>query len=121
MDCDNDAGLRDDALDAALESEKTANVGLPWARLPKWERVKRLAAFADVYAAAEGLDEAGSRRLHVYLRKALEAGRIQRARDVVYDKGTGMVSAIPGLSRAPDTGRFTLRSNVPVSGARDKE
>ena len=112
MDDDKDTVFSDGALDAALESEKTACVGLPWARLPKWERVKRLAVFAGEYAEAEGLDASGSARLHAYLRKALEAGRIQRARDVVYDKDTGKVSAVPGLSRAPDTGRFTLRSNA---------
>ncbi len=97
-------------IDAALRSEMTQRAPLPWARLPKWEKVKALGVFTQAYADANSLDENATGSLSTYLRKALDGRRLQCGKDVVYDKVDCVITAIPGLGRSPGSGRFTLRS-----------
>jgi hypothetical protein len=98
-------------LDAVLCSEMAQRAPLPWARLPKWEKVKALGVFTQEYSSSNDLDKDTAVALLRYLRKALDGRRLQCSRNVAYDKTARIITAIPGLSRSPSTGRFTLRSD----------
>ena len=102
------------ALDAALEREKIATPNLPWPRVPKLQRIAKLSDFCDRYATENGLDVETKAVLWKYLRGALDNRRIHRAKDVVYDNETGMLTAIPGLKYYAKTQRYTLKREETV-------
>ena len=108
-------------IDQVLAQEMTATKGLPWSRLPKIERVQKLNEFCERHTEAEGLDAATSELLSRYLRNALEQRRIHRAKDVVYDKDTGKITAIPGLKYHTKTGRYTLKREEPEKRTQRKK
>ena len=51
-----------------------------------------------------------SKDMKQFLKDGLERKKLQRVKDVGYDKGTGMIRSIPALSYNKTTRKFTLRN-----------
>ena len=97
-------------LDKFLEDDKTQNLLEPWSKLDKTGKIKKLLAYTDKYAAEHGLTEEEKEELVAFFKDCMDKKRIQRVKDVVYDKETGTISDIPSLSYNKGSKHFTLKN-----------
>jgi hypothetical protein len=101
-----------DSLDKFLESEKTANSAEPWSKLDKTIKIKKLLAYAETYKVNKNLDENDYNILVTYLKDCLDRKKLLKVKEVIYDKETGLIKDIPGLThnKTSNSNNFTLRS-----------
>lgn len=99
-----------DNLDKFLENERTCNENDSWSNLDKTAKIRKLNAFALEYAKQHELNEAQTEELGKFLKDALDHKKIQRVKDVMYDKTTGLIKSIPALAFNKPTNHFTLRN-----------
>jgi len=99
-----------DNLDKFLENERTCNENDSWSNLDKTAKIRKLNAFSVEYAKQHELNEAQTEELCKFLKDALDHKKIQRVKDVMYDKTTGLIKSIPALAFNKPTNHFTLRN-----------
>lgn len=99
-----------DNLDKFLENERTCNENDSWSNLDKTAKIRKLNAFSLEYAKQHELNEAQTEELGKFLKDALDHKKIQRVKDVMYDKTTGLIKSIPALAFNKPTNHFTLRN-----------
>ena len=97
-------------IDEFLEREKLTNKNAPWSKLNKSEKLKVLYAFAEEYGKENANTNEQINDLKSYLKMALERKKIQRIKDINYDKTVGKVKSIPGLLYNKTTHKFTLKN-----------
>jgi hypothetical protein len=93
-----------------LENEKQSNKLAAWNKLDKTSRVQKLHAFAEKYGRDNGLPMKEVKNLKVFFIQSLNKGKLNRAKDVVYDRETREVKSIPALHFNMETSSFTLRN-----------
>jgi hypothetical protein len=98
------------ALEDMLENEKQSNKLAAWNKLDKTSRVQKLHAFAEKYGREHGLPVKEIKNLKMFFTSALDKGRLNRAKDVVYDRETREVKSIPALHFNSESKAFTLRN-----------
>lgn len=98
------------ALEDMLETEKQNNKLAAWNKLDKTSRVQKLHAFAEKYGREHGLPVKEIRNLKVFFTGALDKGRLNRAKDVVYDRDAREVKSVPALHFNNEAKAFTLRN-----------
>jgi hypothetical protein len=97
-------------LDKFLENEKINNAGEPWSKLDKTAKIKKLSFFADKYKEQNNLSELEYKQLVVFFRDCLDKKKLQRVKDVNYNKETGEVKDIPALHFNKPSNHFTLKN-----------
>jgi hypothetical protein len=97
-------------LEDMLENEKQNNKLAAWNKLDKMSRVQKLHAFAEKYGREHGLPVKEIRNLKVFFTSSLDKGRLNRAKDVVYDRESREVKSIPSLHFNNESKAFTLRN-----------
>ena len=99
------------SLEKFLEDEKNKNNGNdPWSKLDKTAKTKKILAFADIYKEEKKLATDEYTKLITFLRDCLDRKKLQRVKDVVYDKTTGQIKDIPALAHNKSTNHFTLKN-----------
>jgi len=98
------------ALEDMLESEKQSNKLAAWNKLDKTSRVQKLHAFAEKYGREHGLPVKEIKNLKIFFTGALDKGRLNRAKDVVYDREAREVKSVPALHFNNESRGFTLRN-----------
>lgn len=98
------------ALEDMLETEKQSNKLAAWNKLDKTSRVQKLHAFAEKYGREHGLPVKEIKNLKVFFTSALDKGRLNRAKDVVYDRELREVKSVPALHFNNESRGFTLRN-----------
>ena len=98
-------------LDAFLDKEKEANKQLPWTKLDKSLKLRKISNFVRKYTNEHNLNKKESQELGYYLKDCLERRKIQRQKDIEYDKASGMIKHIPNLVFNKQSGKFTLKNN----------
>ena len=96
-------------LDDFLENEKNNNENEPWCKLNKTMKLKKLLDFVKVYVADNSMDETESEELIAFFKDCLERKRLQKVKDVVYDRNSGNIKSIPSLFYTKNTKHFTLK------------
>ena len=96
------------SLDQFLESEKTTNSAEPWSKLDKTIKIKKLLVYAESYKVQKNLDENAYNTLVTYLKDCLDRKKLVKVKDVIYDKETGLIKDIPGLTHTKGN-NFTLK------------
>ena len=96
-------------IDDILENEKNANKSDPWNKLDKSAKLVKLKEFATRYGKEQNCNEAEINGLYRFLFANLEQKKLLRAKDVVYDKTTGIVTSIPCLIYHAGLKKFTLK------------
>jgi hypothetical protein len=97
-------------LDKFLENEKINNSNEPWSKLDKTAKLKKLFAFADNYKSVHELSEEEYVHLISFFKDCLDRKKLQRVKDVVYNKETGEIKDIPALHHNKPTNHFTLKN-----------
>ncbi len=96
-------------IDAILENEKNTNKSEPWNKLDKSSKVIKLREFSSRHGKEHELTEREITALYQFLVSNLEQKKLARAKDVVYDKVTGLVTSIPCLLFNAALKKFTLK------------
>lgn len=97
-------------LDKFLENEKNNNAIEPWSKLDKTAKIRKLVFFAEKYKSENSLDNDEHKRLITFFKDCLERKKLQRVKDVNYDKDTGEIKNIPSLHYIKTTNHFTLKN-----------
>jgi hypothetical protein len=98
------------ALEDLLETEKQNNKLEAWNKLDKTSRVQKLHAFAEKYGKEHGLPVREIKNLKVFFTQSLDKGKLNRAKDVVYDRETREVRSVPALHFNNEAKAFTLKN-----------
>jgi hypothetical protein len=97
-------------LDKFLENEKNNNVNEPWCKLNKTIKTKKLQDYVENYKQENNLSNEESELLLTFLKDCLDRKKLQRVKDVVYDKENGIVKDIPALFYMKTSKHFTLKN-----------
>jgi vacuolar-type H+-ATPase subunit I/STV1 len=104
-------------LDEILSRENRNNKMEIWSKLDKTQKILRLHEFADKYGQEHAFDSTDVRSLKAFFAASLDKGKLQRVKDVIYDKEKREIQAIPGLvvdattpSSLATERHFTLRN-----------
>jgi hypothetical protein len=100
-------------LDGVLDRENTNNKSNGWNKLSKTDRMQLLHCFAEKYGKVNGLPAKEVKSLKLYFNDCLEKQKLQKTKDVIYDKNTREITSIPGLFFNATTKAFTLKINDP--------
>ena len=96
-------------IDELLLRQKK-NMNKPWSKLDKLTKLKKLYAYIESIKDKEELTPIEFKSLKVYMRQCLERKKLQRVKDVIYNKETAIIENIPGLKFNKKIGRrFTLK------------
>ena len=98
-------------LDGFLEKEKQLNTNIPWAKLDKTVKIKRLNAYADKYTTEHKLAVNDNKNMKKYLKELLDKRQLNRVKDVTYDKEQGVIVNIPLLCFNKASKKFTMKRN----------
>jgi hypothetical protein len=97
-----------DQLDTFLENKKEAPESLAWCKLNKTAKAQKLEEYVDRYVEAHSKEDISRASLTTFLKECLEKKKLARVKDVIYDKTTGLIQNIPGLTYVKS--RFTLKN-----------
>ena len=100
-------------IDALLENEKQQNKNDAWNKLDKTQKTITLHAFAEKYGKEHGLPVKEIKSLKVFFSDCLDKGKLQKTRDVVYNKETHDIASIPALFFNATTRAFTIKTTDP--------
>ena len=92
-----------------LENEKNKNKQDSWNKLDKTDKIQKLHAFAEKYGKDNGIPIKEIKNLKMFFKDSLEKNKLQKTKDVVYDKEHQVITAIPSLLFNTNTRAFTLK------------
>lgn len=95
-------------IDNFLEKERKTNKNEPWNKLNKTDKLTKLKAFSRVFIDNEEINNEYEDRLYKFLKMNLENKKIQKVKDLEYDKEKGIINEIYGLKLLKEVGRFYL-------------
>ena len=94
-------------LNAFLEAEKAHNKKESWSRLDKTIKLRKLYEWAELHCKEKKWSDTTLKQLKSYLKQCLDKKRLQKVKDVVYDKETGKINDVPNLQLV--NRKFTLK------------
>ena len=98
-----------DEIDNLLEMEKVSNKTENWNKLEKSQKIYLLNVFADKYGHENGFSQKEIKSLKTFFNDSLNQSKLQKSKDVVYDKDKREIVSIPTLCLNSSTKHFTLR------------
>lgn len=97
-------------LDKFLENEKNNNANEPWCKLNKTIKMKKLQEYVAVYKEDNNLAQDECELLIAFLKDCIDRKKLQRVKDVIYDKENGKIKEIPALHYMKPNKHFTLKN-----------
>jgi hypothetical protein len=99
-------------LDKFLEDDKQISRKEPWSKLDKTMKTKKIMDFVASYSTEKKLKKEQKEALEAFLKDCLNRKRLQRVKDVDYDKENGVIKSIPSLvfNKTSKQKQFTLKN-----------
>jgi len=97
-------------IDALLETEKQRNKTEAWNRLDKTQKILNLHAFAEKYGKDHGLPIKEIKHLKSFFTDCLDKSKLQKTKDVIYNKDTHEITSIPSLYFNSSNRAFSLKA-----------
>jgi hypothetical protein len=97
-------------LEAFLENEKKNNIAEPWSKLDKTVKIQKMLLVAEKYKLDNQLEESEYQHLLCFLKDCLDRKKLNRVKDVTYDKTNGLIKDIPGLFHNKVKNHFTIKN-----------
>ena len=97
------------ALDTLLENEKQQNKKDAWNKIDKTVKTQKLHEFAERYGKEHVLPLKDIKCLKLFFIDSLDKAKLQKVKDVIYDKEKGIITSIPALFFNTMNRMFTLR------------
>ena len=102
-------GVSQGDLDKLLEKEKQHNKTETWNKLDKTVKLQKLHAFAEKYGREHSMPAKEIKNLKVFFVECLEKNKLQKTKDVVYNKELRELTSIPALHFNTVSNHYTLR------------
>lgn len=96
-------------LEDILEKEAMQNRKESWTKMDKTTKASKIIEFSDRYAKENNLENSEKEKLCKFLIESLDKKKLQKVKEVVYDKKTMNIISIPGLQYNKPTKHFTLK------------
>ena len=96
-------------IDELLDNEKKHNKTESWIKLNKTEKIQKLHQYAEKYGRENSLPMKDIRNLKTFFTESLNNNKLQKTKDVVYDKDLQVITQIPSLHFNTNLRNFTLR------------
>jgi hypothetical protein len=96
-------------IDQILENEKQHNKTETWNKLDKTVKIQKLHAFAEKYGKDNSMPMKDIKMLKMFFVECLEKNKLQKAKDVNYDKDGMAITSIPALHFNTTNRNFTLK------------
>ena len=96
-------------LDALLEKEKIRNKGEVWIKLDKTIRRQKLEEYAEKYGKEHNMSSKELKLLKTFFNNCLEKNKLNKSKDVIYNKDDRIIMSIPALHFNQVTKNFTLK------------
>ena len=98
-------------IDEIINIQKNIKSIKPWSKLNKLIRMQKINIYVDGIVEKHTLNENETKALKKYLKTCLDRKKLQRVKDITYDKITGVIKNIPGLIiNKLNTRKFTLKN-----------
>jgi len=97
-------------IDQLLEREKQHNKTESWNKLDKTAKIQKLHVFAEKYGKDNALAMKDIKSLKAFFKECLEKNKLQKTKDVVYNKDSREIVNVPALFFSPLNRNFTLRN-----------
>jgi hypothetical protein len=98
------------AIDKLLENEKIQNKKDAWNKIDKTVKIQKLHDFAERYGKEHSLPVKDIKGLKMFFNDCLNNAKLQKTKDIVYDKEKGLVTGIPSLFFNSTNRVFTLKN-----------
>lgn len=98
------------SLDNLLELEKQQNKREHWNKLDKTQKTQILHAFAENYGRENALPMKEVKTLKLFFNECLEKGKLNKTKDVVYNRETRSLESIPSLFYNTEKKHFILKN-----------
>jgi len=98
-----------DNIDKMLEKEKLHNKTESWNKLERNVKIQHLHCFAEKYGREQGLPVKDIKSLKSFFIDCLEKGKLQKTKDIQYNKDSQEIISIPALHFNTMTRNFTLK------------
>jgi len=96
-------------LDSLLEKEQEQNKTEQWNKIDKIVKTQLLHAFSEKYGKEHKLPMKEIKGLKTFFSESLNRGKLQKNKDVTYDKDNQQILSVPALFFNNDKKNFTLR------------
>jgi hypothetical protein len=96
-------------IDSLLEKEKLHNKTETWNKLDKTIKIQKLHIFAEKYGKENNLPVKDIKSLKSFFIDCLEKNKLQKTKDVTYDKEKREIISIPALFFNVSNRNFTLK------------
>ena len=100
-------------INTFLEKESTFNKTESWNKLDKTIKNQKLHSFAEKYGKENNLPLKDIKLLKSFFSDCLEKGKLQKTKQIVYNKTTNEITSIPSLFFNTNTHNFTLKNTDP--------
>jgi hypothetical protein len=97
------------AIDQMLENEKIQNKKENWNKINKTVKIQKLHEFAEKYGKEHSIPVKDIKSLKIFFNDSLDKNKLQKTKDIVYDKEKGVITSIPSLFFNSTNRSFTLR------------
>ena len=96
-------------IDSLLEKEKLHNKSETWNKLDKTIKIQKLHIFSEKYGKENNLPVKDIKSLKAFFIDCLEKNKLQKTKDVTYDKEKREIISIPSLFFNVSNRNFTLK------------
>jgi hypothetical protein len=96
-------------VDQILEKEKQTNKNDHWNKLDKTMKIQKLHAFAEKYGRQNNYPVKEIKSLKTFFIDCLDKSKLQKNKEVNYDRETKEIVSIPSLFFNTSTHHFTLK------------
>lgn len=97
-------------LEAMLETERIENDNENWSKLSKTIKIKKLLIYAEKYKNENNLSDDDYEKLIIFFKDCLDKKKLQRVKDVDYNRETGEITNISALVHNKSSNHFTLKN-----------
>jgi hypothetical protein len=97
------------AIDKMLEMEKQHNKNEQWNKLDKTVKTQKLHQYAEKYGKENSLPIKDIKSLKLFFISCLDCNKLQKTKDVVYDKSSKEIISIPALHFNQISRGYTLK------------
>ena len=100
-------------IDSLLEKEKQNNKLDSWNKIDKTEKLQKLHAYAETYGKLHALPAKEVKHLKQFFIECLDKNKLQKTKDIVYNKESREITSIPSLFFNATSHNFTLKITDP--------
>ncbi len=101
--------MNENNIDDMLERERQFNKRDTWVKLGKPAKIQRLHAYAETYGKEHALPTKDIKQLKLFFISCLDKNKLDKTKDVVYNKDEMKIISIPALHYNKTTHNYTLK------------